>query len=152
MGYKEAEKIATELIMTFEGFKSKPYLCPAKVWTIGFGRTEGVDENTEKTTKEAEKDWVAERVAKDMTWLIRDCLPNTWLRTTQWAALASLVYNIGRSAFKNSTLCKLLSQGKALQEKEVTSSWLAWKFSKGIVLQGLTNRRKAEVALFFKAP
>ena len=28
-----------ELIAQFEGFRSKPYLCPAKVPTIGYGTT-----------------------------------------------------------------------------------------------------------------
>ena len=28
-----------ELIKSFEGFSSKPYLCPAKIPTIGYGAT-----------------------------------------------------------------------------------------------------------------
>ena len=28
-----------EIIKSFEGLSLKPYLCPAKVWTIGYGST-----------------------------------------------------------------------------------------------------------------
>ena len=28
-----------EIIKGFEGFSSEPYLCPANVWTVGYGAT-----------------------------------------------------------------------------------------------------------------
>ena len=28
-----------EIIKSFEDFSSEPYLCPAKVWTVGYGST-----------------------------------------------------------------------------------------------------------------
>lgn len=149
MADKQILNTATDLIMKWEGFKSKPYLCPSKVWTVGYGRTEGVNESTEEVTKEGEKKWVEDRVFSDLQWLRKEALPTTWLRTSQWAALCSLVYNIGRGAFKSSTLCRLLSQDKEPIKKDVTSAWVAWKFSKGVVLKGLLDRRKEEVALFF---
>ena len=34
-----AAKIAAEVIKEFEGYSSKPYLCPANVATIGYGNT-----------------------------------------------------------------------------------------------------------------
>ena len=32
-----------EIIKGFEGFSSEPYLCPANVWTVGYGVTIGSD-------------------------------------------------------------------------------------------------------------
>ena len=40
----------------YEGFKAHPYLCPAGVWTIGYGHTEGVSRNSPPVSKtEAEQ-------------------------------------------------------------------------------------------------
>ena len=35
----KASKKCYDLIKQFEGFSAKPYLCPAQVWTIGYGST-----------------------------------------------------------------------------------------------------------------
>ena len=32
-----------ELVKSFEGISTKPYLCPANVWTVGYGATVGSD-------------------------------------------------------------------------------------------------------------
>jgi len=34
-----AAKLAAKVIKEFEGFESKPYLCPANIPTIGYGNT-----------------------------------------------------------------------------------------------------------------
>ena len=34
--------LAASLVIEHEGFRSKAYLCPAGVWTIGYGHTGGV--------------------------------------------------------------------------------------------------------------
>jgi len=34
-----AAKLAAEVIKEFEGYSSKPYLCPANIPTIGYGNT-----------------------------------------------------------------------------------------------------------------
>jgi lysozyme len=39
-----------ELIKHFEGFKRAPYLCPAGVWTIGYGTTQGITAKTKPIT------------------------------------------------------------------------------------------------------
>lgn len=35
---------AADFIAKWEGFEGKAYRCPAGVWTIGFGHTDGVRE------------------------------------------------------------------------------------------------------------
>jgi lysozyme len=41
------------LIIEFEGFRSEAYLCPANVWTVGFGFTKGVKQGDKMTRSEA---------------------------------------------------------------------------------------------------
>lgn len=43
-----------KLIKSFEGCQLEAYLCPAKVWTIGYGHTEGVKEGQTITQEAAE--------------------------------------------------------------------------------------------------
>lgn len=63
----------------------------------------------------------------------------------QFNALASLVFNIGVSAFKGSTLLKKLNKG---DYKGAVQEFARWNKSKGKVLGGLVKRRAAEAALF----
>ena len=42
------------LIKRFEGLYLESYLCPAKVWTIGYGHTKGVVKGQKITEEEAE--------------------------------------------------------------------------------------------------
>jgi len=44
-----------DLVKRFEGLKLKAYLCPAGVWTYGYGSTRDVHEGMEITAQEAEK-------------------------------------------------------------------------------------------------
>jgi lysozyme len=66
----------------------------------------------------------------------------------QYLAMLSLMWNIGPGNFKASTLLKLVnandSAGAALQFER-------WNKANGQVMNGLTNRRLAEKALFLKA-
>jgi lysozyme len=63
----------------------------------------------------------------------------------EFDALVSLAYNIGISAFKRSTLLKLLN-GKNFTD--AAEQFLKWNKAKGKVLAGLKRRRQAERHLF----
>ena len=41
-----------DLIKEFEGLPLKPYKCVAGVWTIGYGHTNGVNENKNAITEQ----------------------------------------------------------------------------------------------------
>ena len=49
-----------ELVKHFEGFEDTAYLCPANVWTIGYGRTRNVKEGDRITEPQAERDLLEE--------------------------------------------------------------------------------------------
>ena len=50
MKITKASNNLIELIKKFEGFSAKPYLCPAKVVTIGYGNTFYADGTKVKLT------------------------------------------------------------------------------------------------------
>jgi lysozyme len=68
------------------------------------------------------------------------------LTQNQYDALCSLIYNIGREAFKNSTLLKLLNVGKS--PKDIGPQFDRWNKGGGRVLAGLVKRRAVERDLF----
>ena len=45
-----------DMVKHFEGFEDTAYLCPANVWTIGYGRTKNVKEGDKITEPQAERD------------------------------------------------------------------------------------------------
>ena len=132
-----------EFIKSFEGFKPHAYLCPAGVWTIGYGTTEYVDPGDTVTEEEA-----CELLAKDVQEAADavDDLVDVELTQSQYDALCSFIYNVGRSAFRNSTMLKMLNQGKS--KKEIGPQFLRWNKSNGTVLSGLTRRREDEKRMF----
>ena len=138
-----------DLISSFEGCELVAYLCPAKVWTIGFGTTvypNGVKVKKGDTcTLEQAKQFKAhdlKRFEKTVNDLVKVSLTQN-----QFDALVSLTYNIGTGAFEKCTLLKKLNvsdyQGAADQ-------FTVWNKGGGKVLQGLVNRRAKERELFLK--
>ena len=69
------------------------------------------------------------------------------LNQHQFSALTVLVYNIGVNGFANSTLLKLLNQGKY---SEVPAQMARWCNAGGKKINGLVRRRAAEAALFME--
>jgi len=67
------------------------------------------------------------------------------LTQNQFDALVSFVFNVGRTAFYNSTLRKVLNAGKY---KEVPNQLRRWNRAGGVVIAGLSDRRENEVKLF----
>ncbi len=132
-----------ELIKEFEGFRNTAYLCPAHVWTIGYGSTYGVKRGMKISKEEAE-----ELLKNDIKWAERAVLRNVRVEMTQgiFDALVSFVFNCGESAFRNSTLLKLLNSRKYA---EAADQLLRWNKAGQKVLEGLTRRRMAERKLFY---
>ena len=132
-----------ELIKRFEGFSEKPYLCPAKVWTIGYGSTHGISKNTPPVTKEQAEE-LLRRDLREFEHDINEAV-KVPLTQGQFDALVSLVYNIGSGAFRKSTLLRQLNQGKY---DKVPYELARWNKAGGKILPGITRRRAAEAALW----
>jgi lysozyme len=136
-----------ELVAKWEGFREDAYLCPAGVWTIGYGTTRWPDG---RRVKSGEK--ITRKVADGMMRLhLRDFasevdrLVDVPLTTHERAALISFTYNVGSSAFASSTLRKLLNEGDRAGAAE---QFRRWNKAGGQVSQGLINRRAEEAAMF----
>ena len=132
-----------EFIKGFEGFRPTAYRCSAGVLTIGYGTTEFVEIGDTVTEEEA-----CDLLRKDVQEAADaiDGLVDVELSQSQYDALTSWIYNCGRSAFQNSTLLKLLNSGHS--PESVAAQLLRWDKSNGVVVSGLTRRRKAEYDMF----
>lgn len=131
-----------DIIKHYEGFRGKAYLCPANVWTIGYGHTEGVKKGMVITESDAVallyKDLVVyENIIKRHV--------KVSLTQAQFDALVCFVYNVGEGNFKSSTLLKKLN---ASNYKDVPEQFLRWTKAAGKELAGLVKRRKTEAKLF----
>ena len=137
------------LIKEFEGFSSKPYLCPAKIPTIGWGNTYYPDGKKvtlkDKPISEIEAAELLSYVAqKDFGDKILQ-LVKVPLSQNQFDALVSICYNIGMGNFSKSTLLKKINQGDF---KGAGLEFERWNKAGGVVLAGLVKRRLKEKALF----
>ena len=130
------------LIKKFEGCKLESYLCPSKVWTIGFGTTKNVVEGMSIT-----QDMAEEMLDKDLLEFEEyvDKLVEVPLDQSQYDALVAWTYNLGPTNLKSSTMLKVLNDSKY---DEVPAQMRRWNKSNGEVLTGLVRRREAESLLF----
>ena len=140
-------KAGLALIKVSEGLETVAYPDPGnrmtgEPWTIGYGHTRGVrrgdrcDEG-QATAWLREDLGAAERAVRHLV--------DVPLSQGQFDALASFVFNVGSSAFGNSTLLRLLNAGDAAGAAEQFKRW-----NRGAEgpLPGLVTRRTAERTLF----
>lgn len=139
---RRINKAGVALIKEFEGFHAGPYLCPAKIWTIGYGHTRTVRAGMVVTMEQAEA-----LLDDDLQLCERAIqrLVTVPLNDNQFAALGSFVFNVGISNFEMSTLLKLLNRG---WYEQVSAQLMRWNRASGEVLGGLTRRRAAEGVLW----
>lgn len=131
------------LIKRFEGLRLDPYKDVGGKLTIGYGHLIRPDEYyAVMTEKEAEallvKDVaVAEAVVKKSV--------KVKITPNQYAALVSLVYNIGEGHFEDSTLLETLNDG---DYEGASKQFMRWVHVDGDRVRGLVTRRTAEKELF----
>ncbi len=138
------------MIKSFEGLRLKPYLCSAKVPTIGYGNT--FYENGKKVTlKDSE---ITESRATDLlAWSLGkfeqyvDSYCRDDVSQNQFDALVSFCYNLGPANLKSSTLLKKVNADP--NDPTIKNEFLKWNKAAGRVLAGLTRRRQAESDLYF---
>ncbi|MDR0319136.1 MAG: lysozyme [Rickettsiales bacterium] len=132
------------LIKKHEGLRLSIYDCPAGYKTIGYGHLVKTA-MTEITKGEADK------LLREDVKIAESALTGNFTQN-QFDALVSLIFNIGVSAFKNSTLRKYLSDAnfQSASYPTMESAWKAWDKVKGAPLPGLTRRRAEEWEMFNK--
>jgi GH24 family phage-related lysozyme (muramidase) len=132
-----------DLIKEFEGFRSDAYLCPAGVWTIGYGHTADVKPGDYVSRERGE-----EMLREDLMYFeaaVSDLITTT-LNQNEFDALVSFTYNCGVGALGGSTLRKRLNDGEA-KCKVFQEELPKWVKAGSETLPGLVRRRDAEVEL-----
>lgn len=147
---------ALELIRRFEGLGDgdraapglQPYLCPAGVWTIGYGATR--DPGGQRVTRDTPALDVAQATALLERDVVRfatavDRLVRVPIHERQRGALTSFAFNLGAGALQCSTLLRRVN---ALEWDDVPRQFMRWVHAGGRRLPGLVRRRAAEAAMW----
>lgn len=122
------------------------YRCPANVWTIYTGCTEGVKEGMIVTEDEG-REMFRRELAKHEGAVTK--LVTVDLTQGQFDALVSFSYNVGSGALAGSGLLKKLNKGDYAGACKEFAKWdRATVKGKKTALRGLTIRRAREAALF----
>ncbi len=147
-----AMALAVPFIARFEGFRARPYLCPAGAWSIGYGATHHSDGSpvtpNDKEIAEAEARAHLAAAIEGTERALYSLLKRA-PSAQQYAALLSLVYNIGVGDFAASTLFTKFNAGDIAGAAD---EFLAWDKAhidgKSVCVPGLRRRRAAERKLF----
>src|SRR3954471_7900330 len=135
--------LGINFIARWEGCELDSYQDGGGVWTIGVGHTSsGCGPGESCTVAEAEQ-WLLE----DLAW-VEACLAGAVgvpLTQIQYDSLCSFVFNVGGTAFEDSTMLKKLN---ASDYDGAAAEFPRWVYDNGVVVQGLVNRRLAEQNLF----
>lgn len=137
-----------------EGLRLNAYLCPSRVWTIGYGHTGANIVKGLVITKEQAEKYFSQDIAiheNNVSKLVK--VP---LNQNQFDALVSFEYNVGYGNFASSTMLKLLNAGKYAEAAAQFGRWVYSKIKqpdgtyKTVALLGLVKRRRLEMELFKK--
>jgi lysozyme len=167
MSVRPINNAGLNLIKSFEGIADgnpktvnlDPYADPIGILTIGWGHALTFGE---RFLRNNSQDWAIakqlypvgismaeaegllrhdiEEHSRDLATLVK--VP---INDNQYAALASLSFNIGVNNFKSSSVLRFVNAGDF---KRAADAFLRWNKAGGKVLQGLIRRREAERALF----
>ena len=150
----------SDLIKAFEGCESTPYLCPAKLWTVGYGHVLYPEQARLKVDQRApyplkpehNRVWDADEIdallQEDLqrfeAGVLRLC-PAAVDNDSHFDAIVSFSFNVGLGNLQASTLRMKYNRGDF---EGAADEFLKWRKSNGVVLRGLERRREAERALF----
>jgi len=151
---------AIQMIKHHEGVRTKPYRCPALLWTVGVGHV--IDpshiavKHDERKNLPIPAGWdrvltmgeVDDLLAKDLMrferGVLRNC-PSAVGRQGVFDALVSFSFNVGLGNLQRSTLRMKTNRGEF---EQAADQFLKWTKAGGRVLPGLVKRRKDERALY----
>lgn len=141
----KTSEIGIDLIKFFEGFKSKPYLCPAGIPTIGYGTTIRKIGSRVKLTDRPISEKEATELLKSTLITYENIVIKKLkrpIKQNEFDALVSFVYNCGFSQ----TLFEMVNNQNPLLKEWWISHYIT---GGGKILKGLIERRKAEAKLYF---
>jgi lysozyme len=138
--------LGLDLIKRYEDFRPKPYDDGTGTITIGYGHT-----RTKIMPASITEEGATELLVEDLDYFegIVQREVRVPVNRNQYAALVSLVFNIGEGAFRNSTLLKKLNNGNY---QAAANEFEKWTKAGQQELKGLVRRREAEKQLFITPP
>jgi len=151
---------ALKMIAHHEGVRTKPYRCPARLWTVGVGHV--IDPNharvpfEERNNLAIPEGWnrtftleeVNAILAKDLERFERGVLkycPTAVTRQGWMDALVSFSFNVGLGTLQRSTLRQKFNRG---EYEAAADEFMKYTKAGGKVLKGLVNRRNDERLMF----
>jgi len=155
--HRRTSKAGIDLMHQFEGCarlrpdgRFEAYLCPAKVWTIGWGATGADPFNGGKIGRgtvwtQAQCDLRFEQHLAQFEVAVRDAVGKAPTSQLQFDALVSFAYNLGGAALAGSTLMRMHTAGDFTGADK---QFVRWNRAGGQVLRGLARRREAEAKLY----
>lgn len=145
--FRTVSEKGLKLIKEFEGCKLKAYRCPAGVWTIGYGWTQGVKPGMVWTMQKAEE-MLVEGV-KPYAATVAKAIGKASTTQGEFDALVSFCYNAGEGNFKKSSMLKFHVRGLKSMAANAFLRWTKARVrGKMVTLKGLVRRREAERALY----
>lgn len=161
-------KVGADLMHRYEGYRTRPYLCPAHIWTIGYGHVlyqdqirlpvvrvgdyTGVIRKEYPLRPEDNRVWsrdeIEELFSQDVASFERGALrlsPNLVGRQGAFDAVVSFSFNAGLGSYQRSTIRMKNNRGDFEGSAE---AFMMWTKGGGRELPGLVKRRKDERALF----
>ena len=149
-----------EMIKCHEGVRNRPYLCPAKLFTVGVGHVlypeqaniPVSDRIQFKLRPEDARIWsdaeVDDLLAKDLARFERGVArlcPNTIGNQGRFDSLVSFSFNVGLGNLQRSSLRMKNNRGDF---EKAAEEFMKWTKGGGRVLPGLVKRRMDERALY----
>jgi lysozyme len=108
-------KAAIALIKHHEGVRSRPYRCPANLWTVGVGHLIGdgksLPDSWNRTFSQEEIDGLLKSDLRRFELGVSKMLPNVPLRQHEFDAIISFCFNLGLGCFQRSTIRQALLRG-----------------------------------------
>lgn len=134
-----------ELIGNAESCRRDPYMCPARVLTVGIGST-GKVENRRYADEEIAEMWLTDiRVAEKC---VNQYANGKRMTDNQLSAITSFTFNVGCGALQKSTLARY---AKREQWPQMCGELTKWVYIGKEKSKGLENRRFKEDALCTKS-
>ena len=161
-------KAGANMMHKYEGYRNRPYLCPAHMWTIGYGHVLYQDqirlpmvrvdkpvpmirkemplrpEDNRVWTKQETDDLFDADIASFERGVLR-LVPGVAGHQGRFDALVSFAYNVGLGNLQRSTVRIKANRG---EWEEAADALLLWNKAGGKVFAGLDRRRKEERAFF----
>jgi lysozyme len=158
------------LMHRYEGYRTKPYLCPAHIWTIGYGHVlyqdqirlpmvrkdeyAGLIRKDYPLRPEHNRVWSKEEIEKlfsmDVAAFERGVLrlvPGCVGHQGRFDALVSFSFNVGLGNLQRSQIRMKANRGDI---GGAADAFMQWTKGGGRELPGLVKRRKDERALFLR--